>query len=291
MSVDPISLIGLIGTLIAIAATVAGTVIYFISNKPSLKHVLRVSLPVAIVLILIIGIAVVIPHFSSRSPSPKDIYTWAMQGQPVLDDILNLNAQKDNDDGWFQRPGPNDSCTFTSQTYQVTSTGSNYYQPCIARARSFDNFAFQVQMKILSGDGGGLIFRSDRSAAHYYAFTFCSSQGNCGGTDVKDGYYALYAIGYGLRLEPSHIKSPAINPQLGASNTLAVVALGSDIYLYANGQYLEYVHDTHLSGGTIGVTAYAQGSTTQVEFSHATVWQLSCSTGASLQVKFGQVVC
>ncbi|MBV8823006.1 MAG: hypothetical protein JO123_09475, partial [Ktedonobacteraceae bacterium] len=109
MSVDPISLIGLIGTLIAIAATVAGTVIYFISNKPSLKHVLRVSLPVAIVLILIIGIAVVIPHFSSRSPSPKDIYTWAMQGQPVLDDILNLNAQKDNDDGWFQRPGPNDS--------------------------------------------------------------------------------------------------------------------------------------------------------------------------------------
>ncbi|MBV9692001.1 MAG: hypothetical protein JO202_20090, partial [Ktedonobacteraceae bacterium] len=205
---------------------------------------------------------------------PSQIYSCATKGRPVLDDTL----QAQNADNWSTGSKPNGSCAFVNQAYQVTTTFPDYYQLCVAQTSSFGKFAFQVDMSILSGDAGGLIFRSNSS--HFYAFTFCSEQSTCGGLGVG-GYYALYAIDVsaapGLRLVGQNVKSAALNPRLGVSNTLAVVALGNDIYLYANGQYVDYAPNIGLSVGQIGVTAYdPKGSSalTQVAFSNAKVWQL-----------------
>src|SRR5258708_20163294 len=50
-----------------------------------------------------------------------------------------------------------------------------FFQPCFAQGPSFSNFAFQVQMTILQGDEGGVIFRADPVHSKFYLFRISQS--------------------------------------------------------------------------------------------------------------------
>lgn len=58
-------------------------------------------------------------------------------------------------------------------------------------------------------------------------------------------------------------------------DTLTVVAIGGDLYLYINKQYVEHVHDTTLNSVEIGVFSKDFNNPTEIAFSHAQVWQLA----------------
>ena len=73
------------------------------------------------------------------------------------------------------------TCTFTNGAYQVVAPGTSTYHRCTAQNTNFSNFAYEVELTIVTGDCEGMLFRASASLWHYYYFRIC-----------QDGTYALY---------------------------------------------------------------------------------------------------
>jgi hypothetical protein len=135
---------------------------------------------------------------------------------------------------------------------------------CNAEATTFGELAYQVQMTILKGDRGGIFFRQVGSQGPYYYFSI-----------TVTGSYELDASTDGKNLTILRKgTSSAIKTGLNQSNLLAVVAQGSMIDLYVNGQHIDQISDTTSSSGLIGVAADASHQPAEVAFSNAQVWAL-----------------
>src|SRR6266700_3695204 len=120
------------------------------------------------------------------------------------------------------------------------------------------NFICQVQMKILKGNGGGLIFRAGSSGAQYRLRV------------GPDGSYDLASQSATV----AKGTSPAINQGLNQINTIKVVARGANISLYVNGQLIASVTDSSSSSGRIGLMGVNFGNAADVAYSTIKVWQL-----------------
>lgn len=189
--------------------------------------------------------------------TPQDIYYQATSGPPALYDPMTGPSVN----GWDQWG----LCQYIRGAYHVMMSQQHNETLCLDQSSSFSNFAFQVKMTIHKGDGGGVIFRSDNSYSQMYKFSIStdntytlsvsSSQGNC--KTLPTGY------------------SSAINTGLLQSNVLTVIARGSSIYLYINGQYVTQAQDSTALSGAIGVYAFDQTQATDVAFSNVKVWNLS----------------
>src|SRR6266702_4453388 len=127
------------------------------------------------------------------------------------------------------------------------------------------NFAFQAQMTIIKGDAGGLVFRlnSDTSSLNSYLFLI-----------DRLGGYSLVALQNtnNARLLVNGV-NPSIKVGLNQSNLLTVLALGSNLFVYVNKQYITRVGDNTFSSGIVGVFATGANAT-DVAFSNAQIWRL-----------------
>lgn len=199
---------------------------------------------------------------SSPMPLPNPYPPNA--GQLMLSDPL-----KDSSKGymWDEFPTAYGTCSFHGGAYHVTSTQASDYHRCGAQnIGSFSNFAYEVEMTILDGDCGALIFRGDFINYHYYYFHIC-----------KDGSYQFSIFtqqGPPTTNFPQGY-SPNINRGRGQVNLIAVVAINDTITVYANHQSIYSIHDGTYSQGQIGVAAEnLNAPPTEVEFSNAHVWVL-----------------
>ncbi len=152
------------------------------------------------------------------------------------------------------------TCQFSNGAYHVSESKIGYVYTCPDQTQ-FGNFAFEVQMTILHGDCGGIIFRI--TVTKYYLFVVCAN-----------GYYELEA-----GLDNTHFKtlvtksSPAITTGYNQLNTIAVVANRSTLDLYVNHTKIDSVSDSTDSGtGFIGLAADAASYLTEVAYSNAKVW-------------------
>jgi hypothetical protein len=213
------------------------------------------------------------PHASLTTPAPQvkatpstqtpqALYAQITQGIPALDDHLSTN---DTNNWTVTTPADgNFSCAFSGGVYHVSAP----YTPCLAQATNFGDLAYQVQMTIVNGEFGGMVFRVDRSQTKYYTF-FIYTKGtyklrisvdNTGNND--------YDLGKG--------SSAFIKTGLNQANLLTVIARGSSIYLYINQQYITNASDTTYRAGQIGVFGgYSSGAPADVIFSRAQVWNAS----------------
>jgi hypothetical protein len=191
----------------------------------------------------------------------QNIYTSATQGTPALSESLGFNTGSNWDEDQAQGGG---GCSFTGGAYQASLYSKGFYFTCIANHTNFSNFAFQVQMKIIRGDSGGLVFRGNNAAAKFYVLRV-----------GRDGTYDLFttkdmthstSLAYG--------NSPSINKNLGQGNLLAVIARGSSIYFYINKQYVGSMTDGTYQSGQIGVLAEDNTNPTDVAYSNLQVWKL-----------------
>jgi hypothetical protein len=184
-------------------------------------------------------------------------------GQLALLDPMSDNSKGyDWDTGTFS----NGSCTFSGGTYHVSPAKTNFFYLCAAKASNFSNFTFEVQMDIVQGDCGGIVFRADSTNGKFYFFDVC-----------QDGSYRLYMYpDYSgtTSKELAGGSSPAIKTGLNQSQLIAAVAQGSSITLYMNKQKVTSVTDSTFSQGQIGVVADAGNDLTEVVFSNARVWKL-----------------
>src|SRR5712691_1498599 len=104
---------------------------------------------------------------TASANTPQAIYNRITSSSPVLDDPLSKNDiykwQEYTDPGGF-------GCIITGGSYHI------YLQPyanlvCIAEYTNFSNFAYQVQMTIIRGESGGIVFRVvDFNTSKFYYF-------------------------------------------------------------------------------------------------------------------------
>ncbi|MBV9690337.1 MAG: TIR domain-containing protein [Ktedonobacteraceae bacterium] len=185
---------------------------------------------------------------TASSGTSPDLYTQATSGTPTLSDPLT------GPDGnkWDQ----SSTCAFTGGAYHASVQQNAFFSLCYAHATNFSNFAYQVKMTILSGDGGGLIFRADN--AHTSLFVVTSS-----------GFYELVQSQGSISGTSS-----AVNTGLNQTNVLTVIARDSSIYLYINSQYITSASDSSPTSGMIGLSAVNLSRSSEVAYSNAVVWAL-----------------
>ena len=146
---------------------------------------------------------------------------------------------------------------------------------CLARSTSFSDSMYQVQMTIVQGDGGGMLFRvhtnntGEEDDLRYFYVS-------------RSGGYALYpndslsrlASGQGTQNIHTGFSGPA-------TNTLTVITVGPIIELYVNYHCVEVVDDPSFSSsahsGLVGLAAGSVETTdyADVVFRDAKVWKLT----------------
>lgn len=194
------------------------------------------------------------------------ILTQATSGTPTLNDPLSGPSTYNWDQLASSNPTSNGSCAYTAGGYHSSMPRKGFFQPCFARGPSFSNFAFQVQMTITQGDEGGIIFRANPLNSQFYLFRISQS-----------GSYDLFVY---LDNQGGHAKnllsnsSSIIKTGQNQTNTITVVARGSNIYFFINSQYLDRVSNNTFASGKIGVFGESNTNSTDVAFSNAEVWQL-----------------
>jgi hypothetical protein len=157
-------------------------------------------------------------------------------------------------------------CTFKNKTYSVTITQKSSFIPCIAKNTKLSNFVYQVRMKIIKGDAGGLIFRANATSSKAYLF-------NIG----QDGSYSIYYYPGDAAQTTKTISSgfsDLIATGQGRENLVAVIAKKNSVDLYINKKYLTSFQDSNLTSGQIGIIANDNQNDTEVVCTQIQVWHL-----------------
>ncbi|GCE03473.1 serine/threonine protein kinase [Dictyobacter aurantiacus] len=201
--------------------------------------------------------APIVPAPTLTATARQQIYTQAAGGTPVLDDPLTV---EDENQWQIESTGHNeDGCNFTGEAYQATISNTGHFVQCMSQTTKVSNFAYQVEMSVIAGDGGGLVFRSNANTE----YRFCVH---------ANGTYDLAGVApEGILYQRN--EAP-IYTGLHQWNLLTVVAKGSDLYLYVNSQIVMHCHDSSSSSGNIGIFVIAGGSPTTLQFRNAKVWKL-----------------
>jgi hypothetical protein len=204
---------------------------------------------IGLVVLVVVGS---IMFFTQQNPSQSSPYG----GTLALDDPLSTNSS-----GYeWQDATTVTGCTFTNGAYHVQEQIQGQVNNCIALATTYDNFAYQVQMTIMEGDCGGVVFRISSNNIESYYFRIC-----------QDGSYSL-SINQISVIRSGY--STNINRGLGQQNLIAATTQGNTITLYVNNQQITSVNDSTYSQGRIGVVADDERNPTEVEFQDAKVWTL-----------------
>ncbi len=196
----------------------------------------------------------------------QDLYNSSTSGTPALSDPLHDNSIGNQ---WYEGTNTaNGVCAFSGGAYHASESQTNTFIGCDSDSTSsnFSNFAYQVQMKIIKGDAGGVVFRANDTNGTYYVFSVS-----------QDGSYQFFAC------PPNASKcnttllsgsSGAINQGLNQTNVVTVVVKGNTITLYVNQQEIDRVTDNTFSHGQIGVIADDITHPTEVVYNNAKVWTL-----------------
>ncbi|HET8910320.1 MAG TPA: hypothetical protein VFN23_02580, partial [Ktedonobacteraceae bacterium] len=190
------------------------------------------------------------------------VLTQATGGAPTIDESLAQNSNSN----WAEGTATDGSCQFTGGAYHINIHTTNVFLPCFATNTGFTNFAMQVNMTIVSGNEGGLIFRADPNANHFYIFRITS-----------DGTFDLakFVDNTGKNtVVLSDGVDPSIHTGTGKTNTISIVARNNKIYLYVNKHFLGSASDGAYTSGQLGLFAGDSKVATEASFQNLKVWTL-----------------
>lgn len=165
------------------------------------------------------------------------------------------------DPTWNNGSNSSGGCQFSNETYDITQLKLGEYNVCRNSTSGLSNITFEVQMKIIKGDCGGIDFY-DNVNGKAYLYTVC-----------QNGTYSLNRYA-GTTLASG--TTVAIHTGLNQFNLIAIVANGGKIDLYVNYQRIASANDSNYSSqGYIGLTAVPQKKATEVLYTYAKVWELA----------------
>jgi eukaryotic-like serine/threonine-protein kinase len=196
------------------------------------------------------------PPVPSSNPYPPNAGTLALT-DPLVDNSKGYQ--------WDQGTNSNNAtCQFTANGLDVTQPKQGYFHGCIAHATDFTNFAYEVQMTMLSGDYAGIIFRADTTRGTYYIFYIKPTGDYALRTLRNDQFTGTLKSG----------SSTSIHTGLNATNLIAVVVQNGTITLYVNRTLIDSVSDSSYTHGAIGVFTGNDVNAAETVFSNAKVWSL-----------------
>ena len=185
---------------------------------------------------------------------------------PGLGKVALIDPLSDNSKGyaWDASVHTDGTCAFSGGSYHSSTSKTQFFYLCTAEVTDFSNFASEVQMKILQGDCGGMVFRGDSNSGKMYFFEVC-----------QDGTYLFSRY---LDFTGNNVKdlaggsSAAITTGLNQTNVIAVVAQGSTLSIYVNKQKIASASDSTFTHGQIGLFADSSSHPTEVAFNNVKVW-------------------
>ncbi len=203
----------------------------------------------------------------AKASATAGVIQTATSGKPVYQDVLN-NAHSANTvaANWDQ----GNKCVFASDGYHVKE-GTNWHG-CKESANTYQDAAIAVDMRILSGLSGGLFFRvSTDLFGEYSGYLFEINTA---------GKYRIALFSQRITATITPLKNwtptPALRQGSAASNTLQVIAQGSNLSFYVNGVFLVQLTDPTYSSGVIAFFATTDGTTAaDVVYSNLRVFPLS----------------
>src|SRR5207248_1805411 len=141
----------------------------------------------------------------------------------------------------------------------------DFYSYCLAAGSNYSNFLFQVQMTIIQGLDGGVVFRTSNPSLPSYIFTVT--------------YSGLYALN--VAFDPQHGRTLAfgrslvIKTGLNQANLLGVMARAGNLSLFINKHFVASVSDDTYHAGAIGLaTSNFPQTSIDVAFNNVHVWNL-----------------
>jgi len=194
----------------------------------------------------------------------------ASQARATATAIARLNP-----DPSFHTLAYTNNLTFNSGDWN-TSTQSSLLQTygscdftCLLQGSFFTNFSSVVQMKILTGDCGGLVFSSEGEVLSYASV--CQN-GDYGIVYQESNIENLLSLN---RILASGYSS-SIKQGPDQTNLVAISVHGSTVTLYVNGERITQVTDGAAVSGNIGLVAYkgSGSSSPQAEaaFNNLYIW-------------------
>src|SRR6266700_1152028 len=183
--------------------------------------------------------------FTIQHKSPQQIYQSVMALTPALTTPITRTDAAN----WQIYQGSHSRCGFQGSSYNASDATTNTFLPCSGLHTAGHNFAYQADMTILRGDGGGIIGRGVGDKGLRFRV------GSDGTYDLANGQTTLVPWN----------RSSAIK-QGKQTNTLLMVVEDRAIYLYVNGQYLGNANDTATGGGYFGFMAVDFGDITSVNY-------------------------
>lgn len=184
--------------------------------------------------------------------------TFPFSNKQVMNDPLSGPLSGTN---WNTGSG----CDFASSAYHITESSTNTFNVCFNSGATYSNFTFQVEMSLVKGDGGGIVFRANETSDQFYRLTFYS-----------DGTYGLYVYVNASGSSSRTIKTGNVpsGTTMSDTNTIAIVANGTTLSIYFNKQQLDTVSDSTYSSGEIALTASDITNPVEAVFTNAQLWQL-----------------
>lgn len=189
-------------------------------------------------------------------PHPVPPTGKLMLSDPLSDDSRGYNWEKAID-------GPG-QCAFTEGKYHAIQLQPGKFTTCTASSTQFSDFRYEVQMTIVKGDYGGILFRSNGINGNFYYFRIGQDGTYAFDISQHNNYWKTISSGY----------SSAIKTGLGQSNSIGVLANGGTFTFYVNNQELPPEDDATYTKGKIGVMADSRDRPTEVLFSDAKVWEI-----------------
>lgn len=194
---------------------------------------------------------------------PSNPYALHKGSLNLNEPLTEQNPRVNWQEGWNANQA---SCQFEQGMYYALQPRLGYFHACVAQLTDFSNFAYEVEMVLLHGDYGGILFRAvDSIDSHYYLFRVS-----------KDGSYMLKRYIDGTDNDAVVMDTgfaQAYHSGYGQKNRLAVVADGDRLTLYINEHDIVTVSDAAYAHGQIGVLAGSeQQAPAEAAFSNVRVW-------------------
>ena len=147
--------------------------------------------------------------------------------------------------------------------YHAGELQSGNFSACFEHGIDLTDFSYQVSMKILKGDLGGIAFRANPDTGTFYYFYI----------DIHGNYGLELVNSFTLGSPLTHGSNAAIHTGLNSTNQVAVVARGNSIQVYVNMQLVTQITDSTVAHGYLGVVAQDVNVSTDVSFTNAQAWQ------------------
>lgn len=199
----------------------------------------------------------------SATPTPPDpaqqLYRQVMSKNPTLVDALNDPSISQ----WSVAEHPLSGCEVKSDGLHVHINNLHHFFYCTSGRGKFTNFAFQVDMKILSGQGG-ITFRGDTVAGNLYYIRFLPDSSYTISTEQNNQFSSALALGI----------ATTFTTGFGQTNTVTMIAQGRQMYFYTNQKFFSQISDSTYTTGFIGLLADDNTKASEVVYMNAKIWML-----------------